>query len=608
MEDMTQTLDPETIPVPELKDDLPAEQSAPEIDPALAALFAPKKKNRKKQVIFVAVIAAVCLCAVGIFFLVKNAKEKAVEEETVYREYTVTQGNITVGNSESSSVSLDRETVTFNVSASVEEVYVKAGSFVEEGDPLVRMNLDDVQAGITEYELELQELSLELDEAKMEQQEQLLKASQTYDTAVFSGEYADETETVTIGKAENTLETAQQKVEDLEDELDDLETLYEDYEDREDELEDLLEDKAESYSALQSYELTALEDTDTYYCSSYTVFRKNKTNYIAAMEAAGLSTEEAQASYTRLYRYLQVIYEYADASADWTEDYSKYDSKSELKTAVNDLKSELKSAELALSEAELNYDSGTLKADQQTATSALDAETAATQYELTVSKLQQAVDQAQEDYDSLNSELQDLKDTLSEDGIIYAPCTGMVASVSVEAGDEIEVYYDEDTGLIRTQTVCTLTDISSVYVPITISEEDILSVYIGEPAEVTMTAFPDQTFAAEVDTISVESSRSGAATVSYTVNVRYEGENELAVYEGMSADITLIEKQVKDVLYVNLSAVSNTNGVATVLLKDEDGNPVVTEVTTGFSDGTYVEITSGLKEGDVVLAQSGISK
>ena len=608
MEDTTQTLDPETIPVPESEEDLPAKQPVPEIDPALAVLFAPKKKNRKKRILFAAIPAAVCLCATGIFFLVKNAQKNTAEEEAVYREYTVARGNVTVGNSESSSVSLNRETVTFNVSASVEEVYVKAGSFVGEGDPLLRMNLEDIQAGITEYELELQELALELDEAKMEQQEQLLKASQTYDTAVLTGEQDDDTETLTIGKAENTLETAQQKVDDLEDELDDLETLYEDYDDREEELEDLLEDKAESYSALESGELAALEDTNTYYCSSYTVLRQNKSNYISAMEAAGLSAEEAQASYTRLYRYLKAIYDYADAGADWTEDYSKYDSKSELKTAVNDLKSELESAELSLSEAELGYNSNALKAQQQNDTAALGADTAATQYELTVSKLQQAVDQAQEDYDSLNSELQDLKDTLSEDGIIYAPCTGMVASVSVEAGDEIEVYYVEDTGLIRTETVCTLTDISSVYVPITISEENILSVYIGEPAEVTMTAFPDQTFEAEVDTISVESSRSGAATVSYTVNVRYEGENELAMYEGMSADITLILKQVDDVLYVNLSAVTNTDGVATVLLKGEDGNPVVTEVTTGFSDGTYVEITSGLEEGDVVLAQSGVSK
>nr|HPR40917.1 hypothetical protein [Oscillospiraceae bacterium] len=362
MEDMTQTLDPETIPVPESEEDLPAKQSAPEIDPALAVLFTPKKKNRKKQILFAAIIAAVCLCAVGIFFLVRNAQKNATEEETVYREYTVAYGNITVGNSESSSVSLDRETVTFNVSASVEEVYVKAGSFVEEGDPLIRMNLDDVETGIAEYELELQDLALALSEAQVDQEAQLLKASQTYDSAVLAGEQAEDAETITIGKAENTLETAEQKVEDLEDELDDLETLYEDYDDREEELEDLLEDKASYYNALESYELAALEDTATYYCSSYTVLRQNKSNYVSAMETAGLTNAEALASYTRLYRYLKVIYDYADASADWTEDYSKYDSKSELKTAVNDLKSELSSAELSLSEAELNYDSNSLKA------------------------------------------------------------------------------------------------------------------------------------------------------------------------------------------------------------------------------------------------------
>jgi len=606
--DTTELLDPESIPVPETEDDFPAKQSAPEIDPALAALFAPKKGKWKKRLIFAAVLGAACLSAGGIFLFWQSAQKSAAEEEPVYREYTVARGDITVGNSESSSVSLNRETVTFSVSASVEEVYVKAGSFVTEGDPLARMNLEDIEAGITEYELELQELALELSEAKMEQQQQLLKASQTYDTAVLTGNQAEDTKSVTIGKAETALKTAQQKVEDLEDELDDLQTLYEDYDDREEDLDDLEDEKADTYAQLEAYELAALKDSGTYYCSSAATLKQNKSAYLEQAETAGLTPEEAEAGYARLYAYLKAASDYADETADWEEDYGKYDDKSDLKTAVSERKSSLESAKLSLSEAELSYDSGVLKAQQQDDTAALGADTAATQYELTVNKLQQAVDQAQESYDSLSSELQDLKETLTEDGVVYAPCTGMVASVSVEAGDEIEVYYDENTGLIRTQTVCTMTDIGSVYVPITISEEDILSVYIGEPAEVTMTAFPDQTFEAEVDTISVESSRAGAATVSYTVNVRYTGENELTMYEGMSADITLIQKQVKDVLYVNLSAVTNTNGVATVLKKGEDGDTVAAEVTTGFSNGTYVEITSGLAEGDVVLARSGVSK
>ena len=170
-----------------------------------------------------------------------------------------------------------------------------------------------------------------------------------------------------------------------------------------------------------------------------------------------------------------------------------------------------------------------------------------------------------------------------------------------------DVTYDEDTDTLHEQTLLMLSDISSVYVPITISEEDILNVSIGQPATVTMNAFEDRTFDAEVDTLSVTAARSGASTVSYTVNVRYKGENELNMYEGMSADITLIQRSEEDVLYVNNQAITNNNGITTVLLQ-RDGETVETKVKTGFSDGQYVEIISGLEEGDVVLAQSGVSR
>lgn len=84
-----------------------------------------------------------------------------------YREYTVQRGDITLGQSESSSISLDRESVTFPVSAKVEEVYVKNGSSVRKGDPLVRMNTDDIAAGLASYELQLNIVGLELEQAKL---------------------------------------------------------------------------------------------------------------------------------------------------------------------------------------------------------------------------------------------------------------------------------------------------------------------------------------------------------------------------------------------------------------------------------------------------------
>ena len=90
--------------------------------------------------------------------------------------------------------------------------------------------------------------------------------------------------------------------------------------------------------------------------------------------------------------------------------------------------------------------------------------------------------------------------------------------------------------------------------------------------------------------------------------MRYKGTNTLDMYDGMSAEITLIQRQVRDVLYVNNQAITNTDGVATVQRLAQDGSQETVEVETGFSDGQYVEIVSGLREGDILLAQSGVSR
>ena len=269
---------------------------------------------------------------------------------------------------------------------------------------------------------------------------------------------------------------------------------------------------------------------------------------------------------------------------------------------------ELEEARLALEEAQLNLTTGRLNAEQQEESAQSNADIATSEYELTEVELEQAVEAAQETYDELEDQIEEVRSLLSDDGIVYADCNGLVASISVEEGDDVEVFIDEDTNLILSYaTILTMTDISSVYVPITISEEDILNVSIGQEATVTMSAFPNQTFAAEVDTITVESARSGAATVSYTVNVRFAEENTLDMLEGMSAEVTLVQRAARDVLYVNAQAVTFSGGISTVLVEGADGQAEERVVETGFTDGMYVEIVSGLTEGETVLVESAVS-
>lgn len=299
---------------------------------------------------------------------------------------------------------------------------------------------------------------------------------------------------------------------------------------------------------------------------------------------------------------------YDSAAESFEKTYGTLNYCTDYNTNIESLRLKVEKAQLTLDKAQLSIDTGTQSAEQKAETAKTEASAAGTELELKEMELQQAVDAAQEAYDALATEIAEIKEAISEDGVVTAPCSGMVASVMFEAGDSFEVTYNPITEAMVEQTLLTITDIADVYVPITISEEDILNVSIGQTASVTMTAFSGQTFEAEVDTISVESSRSGAATVSYTVNVRFAGINTQQMLEGMSAEVTLVRHQVQDVIYINNSCVTNVGGRAVVLVPGEDGTPAEREVTTGFSDGRYVEILSGLSEGETVLSESSVQR
>ena len=579
------------------------------------------KKHIPKK--FIAIAAALMVAAAGTAAYYLQNKPQGTE--VTYRQYTVERGNVTVGTTESSSISLEREIIKFPVSTTVEEIFVKEGQSVKAGDPLMQLNLDEIKAGLVTYELQVKMAQLELEQAKLDQQSKLLKAEQTYKTAVLEGELAASSQSVTITNLEKQLADAEEELSDL---LEDLYT-YRDYEDSYDKDYDKVTywaTKMESYQQLytdykRQYD-DALKYADT--IESYTAKieeEEQKSNpdedkisewrkLIAKAEAGlgGLQPEDIYELYQDAYEdYQNAREKYTDRYADFREDYDiEYGDDEELEEKIEELEKKVKNAGNALEEAKIKQQTGSLSAEQTKALTELSAQTALAQYNLTELQLSQNVDEAQEIYDQTVRQINDIKESIADDGIVYAPCTGMIVNINLDEGDDFEVTYDEDKDTLNEVTLLTMTDISSVYVPITISEEDILNVYIGQPANVTMNAFEGRTFDAEVDTISVEAARSGAATVSYTVYIRYLGENELDMYEGMSAETTLLQRQAQDVLYVNNQAITNTDGVATVSRLKDDGSTETVNVKTGFTNGQYVEITEGLEQGDVVVAASGV--
>lgn len=173
--------------------------------------------------------------------------------------------------------------------------------------------------------------------------------------------------------------------------------------------------------------------------------------------------------------------------------------------------------------------------------------------------------------------------------------SGSSGGYSGGAQQEEETYYD-----LSVVTVASVIPQGEVTVEITVDEMDIHKVKTGSEVTVTVSALSGQRFAGTVTEISTEGTNEGGSskfTATVTLN---RGEDMLT---GMNAAVKLTVEELENVLTIPVAALTE-EGSRTLVYTGYDAekelllNPV--EVTTGISDGEYVQILSGLSENDEI--------
>lgn len=680
-----------------------------------------KKINHKKLIIASAavIIAAGAGAAV---YAASNASADS-DTETGYREYSVSKGDITVGAEESGTVSIEREYVTFPCAAEVQEVCVKEGTTVKEGDLLLKLSPDDIADAKEELESAMTSAKLSLESAKQEQSEKLLEAKQTLESSLESGSTAESGYSLYITKSAASAQSLRKQLESLKKELAEYTELKETYPDDyaelceyEDKLNDYqnkykeMEKQYGAYQKIDSENSAALDAIKTEYenytdkiSDSYeniTELKKNyddaktayekaqedydtaKENYDkakssgtitvtgssetsdtsgststsststntsdladklskakTALEEAASEYNSANVAYSGYYQKLgseisdtidnyeekvaaaekvvtahekitqaykeelddfnselsDVKEDYEDKKSDFTDVYGQNDADS-IDDKIDSLNDSISETELSIKTSDAESGSNLLKARQDADTAIAKADSAQSVYDRTAASLENQVSEAQKKYDNAVKEYDEFCDSVSDDGSVYAECDGIISSVNVSDGDSI----------MANVSLVTIMDTRYIYLSASVSEEDITSLESDMECSVTLTAFDGKSFEGHIDTISAEPARS-SGSVTYTVTVKLDDESGLNVREGMSGDITFIEGGVTDVMYTNVNAVTFRDGKSYVKVYDENGQVIEKEVTTGFSDGRYVEITSGVSAGEKLLAEIQLS-
>ncbi|WP_026566910.1 efflux RND transporter periplasmic adaptor subunit [Bacillus sp. UNC41MFS5] len=187
---------------------------------------------------------------------------------------------------------------------------------------------------------------------------------------------------------------------------------------------------------------------------------------------------------------------------------------------------------------------------------------------------------------------------------ITASATGVITSLAVSAGERVT----------NGQVVAHVTNYNELQTVVQIDELDISKIKKKQSVNLTVNAFPDQTFTGKVSAISEEgTSSSGISTFAVTIHI--DKPDQLKV--GMSAEARILTVSKKDALYVPLDAVYTSNKKKYVIInsKSTDNNTSETNkktIQTGLANEDYVEITKGLSEGETIklpqLAKASSSK
>jgi RND family efflux transporter MFP subunit len=191
-----------------------------------------------------------------------------------------------------------------------------------------------------------------------------------------------------------------------------------------------------------------------------------------------------------------------------------------------------------------------------------------------------------------------------DDMQIRAPFAGVVIAKAAQPGEMISPV-SAGGGFTRTG-ICTIVDMASLEVEVDVNESYINRVYAGQPVQVTLNAYPDVQFAAEVIAIIPTADRNKA-----TVRVRVGLiERDERVLPDMGVRVAFLEEREEATpeevpeqgVLVPVGAVSEDADGQFVFVVDGD-KAIRRGVRLGKTEGTRARVLTGLKNGERVVAE-----
>jgi HlyD family secretion protein len=207
---------------------------------------------------------------------------------------------------------------------------------------------------------------------------------------------------------------------------------------------------------------------------------------------------------------------------------------------------------------------------------------------LEVERLQLQIEQAKLD-------LLEAKDRV-EDALLTAPFDGTISQINLTEGQPATTEIP----------ALKILDISTFYVELTIDEIDIGRISPGQPAEITLDAYPDLTVKGEVDLVKSIPKEVGGV-IAYPVRVIITESSQVPLLDGMTASARLTVEQIENVLLIPNWAVRTDQASSetyTYCYCIEGSEIRRKPIETGARNENYTQVISGLEEGETVALVS----
>lgn len=517
-----------------------------------------KLKKKHKMIIIIAVLLAVLVSASLYTVLIRPSLN---EVKTEYEAATVTRGTVRVTVNESGAITYEQSSVKYELDLDVsdddddddddeeettkylvvEEVYRSAGEIVKQGDPLVKFSESSIVSVRKLLASAVADAQVDYNDAKNEYELSCLEAETDYKTTLIEAEYAKKLYGDATSKVSDNISSIKAEISQRESQNASLQTK--------------IDEAAEDYN----------EAYNTYVEAQ------------ALINSADITNATTYLQYQRIYLNAQTAYSNALTALETAEDNLENN-----KAQITKLKSELSSAQ---STREID----SLSAEQQYEENVQSGENAYLVYTAKLESLAEDLEEEKENLEKREQQQKKFEELVGEDGIVYAPRDGLIVEVGVNVNDE----------LTNDRTMVSYVCSDGLTISVDVTEEDIVSLSIGQPVDIVFTAYPDVNYEGKIISIETTATSSSTNTVSYSVVVSLEGDLT-KMYGGMTAKVSFEIDKSEDTLFITRKALVESNGSYYVYVKNGIQEYELKKVTIGLKNTSEVEIISGLNEGDTI--------